>query len=119
MHGDATIASSVTGTIIDTGVFIVAGDSVLAELYGGFHSRFQKGRLRPALFLSGCAFPNHLLRNKFRRLFVFSHLGAMAFLIQAAVLANAGMRNGREGDTPGDGTTTAITKRKWNMANGK
>jgi len=119
MHGDATTASSVTDTIIDTGVLIVAGNSVLAELYGGFHSRFQKGRLRPALFLSDSAFPNDLLRNKFRRLCVFAHLRAMAFLIQAAVLAKARMRKGREGETPSEVTTTAMTKGKWNMANGK
>jgi hypothetical protein len=59
MNGDAIIASSVTGTIIDSGVtpFIVVGNSVLAELYSGFLSRFQQGRLRPALFLSRQRFP--------------------------------------------------------------
>jgi len=51
-NGDATSASSVIGTIIDTGVITVAGNRAMAMLFGGFLSYFQKGRLHPALLLS-------------------------------------------------------------------
>jgi hypothetical protein len=53
-NGDATNASIVTATIIDSGAipFTVAGNSVMAELFGGILSHLQKGRLHPALRLS-------------------------------------------------------------------
>jgi len=53
-NGDAIIASSVTGTIIETGVLpiTVAGNRAMAVLFGGFLSYLQKGRLKPALLLS-------------------------------------------------------------------
>ena len=54
-NGDATNASSVTGTIIDTGVLpiSVAGNSAVAVLFGGFLSYLQKGRMNPALLKVG------------------------------------------------------------------
>src|SRR5262249_3493081 len=50
-NGDATIASSVTGTMIDSGVIhiTVAGNSAGTVLFGGFLSYLQKGRVHPAL----------------------------------------------------------------------
>ena len=51
-NGDATSASSVTGTIIDTGVITVAGNSAVGVLFGGFLSYLQKGRIHPALLPS-------------------------------------------------------------------
>jgi hypothetical protein len=49
LNGDVTNASIVTGTTID---ITVAGNIAVAELFSRFIYHLQKGRMKPALFLS-------------------------------------------------------------------